>query len=460
MPIPTHELIRRFSGPGPDYTSYPAADRFVEAFTAEQLAQALAQRRNGTAAMRLPLSLGVHIPFGELLCCCGTCHKVVTKHPAGGETYLRYLGRELGLYTGHLGTMEVASQLDFGGASTTLLNDSELRQWMAMLRRSFRFAPGGNYSIDVDPCAVDSVRLATLAELGFNQLKFALQDSRPAVQKAAHHIEPAEQAFSLVEAARRADFESIGIDLIYGVPQQTPESFDRTLAQALQLRPDRVALHAHDQLPQRLKPQRRMDAAELPGVSARLSMLRLAFSAFQKAGYTHIGMGQFALPADALAVAKRQGRLHRNLQGYSTQPDCDVISLGVSAIGKIGATYSQNSRTLEGYCDCLDQGRLPVAHGLALSRDDMVRRSIIMALMCQGQLEFESIELAYLVDFKHCFAAELELLGALEKQGLAEVSDTGIQVTAMGCYFVRDVAMIFDRYLQADRRRARFSRII
>ena len=460
MPIPTHELIRRFSGPGPGYTSYPTADRFVEAFTAEQLVQALAQRRNGTAAMRLPLSLGVHIPSGELLCCRGNCRRVVTKQPARGETYLRYLERELALYTGHLGAMEVVSQLCLGGAGTTLLNDSELRQWMAMLRRSFRFAPDGNHSIDVDPRTVDAGRLATLSELGFNQLKFAMQDSASAVQKAVHHMQPAKQVFSLAEAARRASFESIGIDLIYGLPQQTPESFDRVLAQALQLRPDRIALHACDQLPWRLKPQCRMNAAEPPGVSARLYMLRQAFSVFYKAGYTHVGMGQFALPADALAVAKRQGRLHRNLQGYSTQPDSDLISLGVSAIGKVGASYSQNSRTLEEYCDCLDQGRLPVAHGLALSRDDMVRRSIIMALMCQGQLEFESIELAYLVDFKHCFAAELELLGALEKQGLVEVSDTGIQVTAMGCYFVRDVAMVFDRYLQADRRRARFSRII
>ncbi|WP_029527239.1 oxygen-independent coproporphyrinogen III oxidase [Polaromonas glacialis] len=460
MPIPTHELTGRFDASGPRYTSYPTADRFVEAFTAEQLAQALAQRRNGAAAMRLPLSLYVHIPFCESLCYYCTCHKIITKDHARGETYLRYLGRELDLYTAHLGTGQAVSLLDLGGGSPTFLNDGELRKLMAMLRRSFRFAPGGEYSIEVDPRTVDSARLATLAELGFNRLSFGVQDFDPAVQKAVHRIQPARQVFSLVEAARLRGFESVSIDLIHGLPQQTTESFDRTLAQVLQLRPDRIALYAYAHLPQRFKPQRRIDATQLPDASARLSMLLHALSAFQYAGYVHIGMDHFALPDDALAVAKRQGRLHRNFQGYSIQPDCDLIGLGVSAIGKVGAAYSQNAKTLEEYYDCLDQGRFPVVRGLALSRDDLVRRGVIMALLCQGQLEFESIELGFLLDFKSYFAAELERLCAMQAQGVVEVSDTGLQVTTKGWYVVRSVAMVFDRYLQADRTRARFSRII
>ena len=460
MPIPTYELLGRFDASEPRYTSYPTTDRFVEAFTAEQLAQALAQRRNGAAAMRLPLSLYVHIPFCESLCYYCACHKVITKRHERGETYLRYLGRELDLYTAHLGTGQAVSLLDLGGGSPTFLNDDELRQLMAMLRRSFRFAPGGEYSIEVDPRTVDSARLATLEELGFNRLSFGVQDFDPAVQKAVHRIQPAGQVFSLVEAARLRGFESVGIDLIHGLPQQTPASFDRTLSQVLQLRPDRIALYAYAHLPQRFKPQRRIDVAELPGASARLSMSSHALSAFQDAGYVHVGMDYFALPDDALAVAKRQGRLHRNFQGYSIQPDCDLIGLGVSAIGKVGAAYSQNSKTLEEYYDYLDQGRLPVARGLALSRDDLVRRSVIMALLCQGQLEFESIELGFLIDFKSYFAAELERLCGMQAQGVVEVSDTGLHVTAMGWYVVRGVAMVFDRYLQADRMRARFSRII
>ena len=460
MPFPTHELTGRFDVSGPRYTSYPTADRFVEAFTPEQLAQALAQRRNGAAAMRLPLSLYVHIPFCQSLCYYCACHKIITQHHARGETYLRYLGRELDLYTAHLGTGEAVSQLNLGGGSPTFLNDGELRQLMTMLRRSFRLAPGGDYSIEVDPRTVDACRLATLAELGFNRLSFGVQDFDPAVQKAVHRIQPAEQVFSLMAAARLMGFESINIDLIYGLPRQTPESFDRTLAQVVQLRPDSIALYAYTHQPQRFKPQRHIDAAQLPGARARHLMQSHSFSAFQNAGYHYIGMDHFALPEHALAVAKRQGRLHRNFQGYSIQPDSDLIGLGVSAIGKVGATYSQNSKSLETYYDDLEQGRLPVARGLALSRDDLVRRSVIMALMCQGQLEFESIELGYLIDFKSYFAAELELLCSLQDQGLVEVSDTGVQVTATGWYFVRSVAMVFDRYLQADRTRARFSRII
>ncbi|MDQ3059123.1 MAG: oxygen-independent coproporphyrinogen III oxidase [Pseudomonadota bacterium] len=460
MPIPSPELIRGFDVPGPRYTSYPTADRFVEAFTADQVCLALAQRREGAAAMLLPLSLYVHIPFCESLCYYCACNKIITKRHERGETYLRYLSREVDLHTAHLGLGQTVSQLHLGGGTPTFLTDDELRELMAMLRRSFTFAPGGEYSIEVDPRSVDADRLGTLAELGFNRLSFGVQDFDPAVQKAVHRIQPAEQVFSLVASARSLGFESVNIDLIYGLPRQTPESFDRTLAQIGQLRPDRIALYAYAHLPQRFKPQRRLLVAELPPASAKLEMLSRSLSAFQQAGYVHVGMDHFALPNDPLAVAKRQGRLHRNFQGYSTQPDCDLISLGVSAIGRVGATYSQNAKTLEEYYDYLDQGHLPVVRGLALSRDDLVRRSVIMALMCQGQLEFESIDLAHLIDFKLYFAAELATLRGMQAQGLVEVSETGIQITEMGWFFVRGVAMVFDRYLQADRTRARFSKII
>ena len=211
---------------------------------------------------------------------------------------------------------------------------------------------------------------------------------------------------------------------------------------------------------ERFKPQRRIHTVDLPGATSKVAMLAGSLEAFQDAGYVYIGMDHFALPSDALAVAARQGRLHRNFQGYTTQPDCDLVGLGVSAIGRVGATYSQNAKTLAEYCDQLDQGRLPVVRGLALTRDDLTRRAAIMALMCQGQLVFEAFEEAWLVDFQRCFAAELEQLRQLQAQGLVEVDATGIQVTATGWYFVRAVAMVFDKYLQADRNRARFSRII
>ncbi|MDP2065726.1 MAG: oxygen-independent coproporphyrinogen III oxidase [Burkholderiaceae bacterium] len=460
MDIVSPDLLRRYDISGPRYTSYPTADRFVEAFGEADYLQALQQRRTGAAAMALPLSLYVHIPFCESLCYYCACNKIITKHHDRGAEYLRYLAREVDLHTAQLGTGQVITQLHLGGGSPTFLSDAELRELMAMLKRSFNFAPGGEYSIEVDPRTVDATRLKTLADLGFNRLSFGVQDFDPAVQKAVHRIQPAEQVFALVETARELGFESVNVDLIYGLPLQTPESFDRTLAQVNALRPERIALYAYAHLPERFKPQRRILSAELPPAGAKVSMLSRSLEAFIGAGYVYVGMDHFALPNDALAVAKRQGRLHRNFQGYSTQPDCDLIALGVSAIGRVGATYSQNAKTIEEYYDHLNQGRLPVVRGLALSRDDLVRRAVIMALMCQGALTFESIELGYLLDFQSYFAPEMEALQELAAQGLVTLDKTGIQVTANGWFFVRAVAMVFDRYLQTDRNRARFSRII
>ena len=460
MSVVSTDLLRRFDLNGPRYTSYPTADRFVDAFTDEDYVQAMKLRRSAAASMNMPLSLYVHIPFCESLCYYCACNKIVTKHHERAEAYLRYLSREVDLHTAHLGTGQVISQLHLGGGTPTFLSDDELRGLMAMLRRSFNFAPGGEYAIEVDPRTVDVKRLAVLAELGFNRLSFGVQDFDPMVQKSVHRVQPAEKVFALVESARHLGFESINIDLIYGLPMQTPESFDRTLAQVALLRPDRVALYAYAHLPERFKPQRRIITAELPTGAAKISMLSRSLAAFEKAGYVYIGMDHFALPNDALAVAKRQGRLHRNFQGYSTQPDCDLIALGVSAIGRVGATYSQNAKTIEAYYDLLDQGRLPVVRGLALTRDDLVRRVVIMGLMCQGQLQFESIELALLIDFKSYFAKELEALDELVWQGLVTVNASGIEVTAQGWFFVRAVAMVFDRYLQADRNRSKFSKII
>ena len=352
------------------------------------------------------------------------------------------------------------SQLHLGGGSPTFLNDEELGQLMAMLKRNFSLVPGGEYSIEIDPRTVTHDRLAALAALGFNRTSFGVQDFDTAVQKAVHRVQATEQVFSLVQSARELGFESLNIDLIYGLPKQSKESFDRTLAKVVELRPDRIALYAYAHLPERFKPQRRIISAELPNAASKVGMLGAAMSTLMDAGYVYVGMDHFALPEDSLAIAKRQGRLHRNFQGYSTQPDSDILGLGVSSIGRIGATYSQNAKTMEEYCDLIDQGRLPVVRGLALTRDDLVRRAVIMALMCQGQVQFESIELGFLLDFRSTFAAELEALQPLIDGGLVTVDDVGINVTPMGWFFVRAVAMVFDRYLQADRNRARFSRII
>lgn len=454
------ELLQRYDVPGPRYTSYPTADRFVEAFGEQDYLQALEQRRQGVASRRLPLSLYVHVPFCASLCYYCACNKIITKHHDKALTYLDYLEREVALHVDHMGTGHAVSQLHLGGGSPTFLNDQDLERLLAMLRESFNVVPGGETSIEIDPRTVTRARLQHVHRLGFNRLSFGVQDFEPAVQVAVHRIQPAWQVFDLVAASREIGFESVNVDLIYGLPRQSQETFARTLQQVSQLRPDRIALYAYAHLPERFKPQRRIDAQHLPSTADKVGMLSDALAVLMDAGYVYVGMDHFALPDDALAVAKRQGRLHRNFQGYSTQPDGDLIALGVSSIGRVGATYSQNAKTLDDYYDLLDQGRFPVVRGLALSRDDIVRRSIIMALMCQGAVLFESIELAHLVHFKSAFAAELERLEPLQSQGLVVVDDAGIQVTEMGWFFVRGIAMVFDRYLQADRDRARFSKII
>jgi oxygen-independent coproporphyrinogen-3 oxidase len=452
------ELLKRFDIPGPRYTSYPTADRFVEAFGETDYIQALAQRRAGS--MALPLSLYVHIPFCESVCYYCACNKVITKHHERSAEYLRFLAREVELQVEHFGKGHNVSQLHLGGGTPTFLTDAELADLMTMIRRNFTLVPGGEYSVEVDPRTVTDQRLQTLARLGFNRLSFGVQDFDPAVQKAVHRVQPAAQVFALVQAARKMGFESVNIDLIYGLPLQTPESFARTLVQVNELRPDRIALYAYAHLPTRFKPQRRIVAAELPSPGDKLSMLSASLDALMDAGYVYVGMDHFALPTDALAVAKRQGRLHRNFQGYSTQPDCDLIALGVSAIGRIGATYSQNAKTLDEYYDALNQGRLPIVRGLALTRDDLLRRAVIMSIMCQGTLDFESFELGHLIQFKRYFERELEVLAGMQAHGLVTVGDSSVDVTPTGWYLVRAIAMVFDKHLQLDLDRARFSKII
>lgn len=456
----TETLLRRFDVPGPRYTSYPTADRFVDAFGAADLDRALAQRADVGGLGAGPLSLYVHIPFCESVCYYCACNKVITKHHERAGEYLDALDREIALYVARLGTGQRVSQLHLGGGSPTFLSDAELARLMDTLRAAFRLVPSAEVSIEVDPRTVDARRLAHLKQIGFNRLSFGVQDFDPAVQQAVHRMQSLESVQALLASARELGFESTNMDLIYGLPRQTPASLRRTVAQVSELRPDRIALYSYAHLPQRFKPQRRIDAAMLPPAEDKVTMLAEAIEAFRGAGYDYIGMDHFALPTDSLAVAKRQGRLHRNFQGYSTQPDCDLIGLGVSAIGRIGATYSQNAKTLPEYYDAIAQGQLPVVRGIALTRDDIVRRAVIMALMCQGRLEFESIELAHLIDIRQYFAQELQQLASYEQNGLVEIEPAAVQVTALGWYFIRAIAMTFDRQLQADRARERFSRII
>lgn len=458
QPFMSAEILEKYDVSGPRYTSYPTADRFVEAFTEAEYKQALNQRNLGSLA--LPLSVYIHIPFCESLCFFCGCNKIVTKHHERSEEYLKYLEKEIQLHIAELGGKPTVSQLHLGGGSPTFFSDIELTKLMTMLRHYFSLPAEGEFSIEIDPRTVNDSRLRYLKTLGFNRVSFGVQDFDPEVQKAVHRIQSTGQVFELVNAARNYGYDSVNVDLIYGLPKQNSASFAATLKKIVLLKPDRIALYAYAHLPERFKPQRRISAFDLPETHQKIAMLSDAISTLLDAGYVYVGMDHFALPDDALAVAKRQGRLHRNFQGYSTQPDCDMIGLGVSSIGKIGANYSQNAKTLEEYYDFLDHDRFPIMKGLALSHDDIVRRAVIMAIMCQGALIYESVELAYLIDFKKYFVHELEALKPLEQNGMITVDAYGIQVSEIGWFFVRAVAMVFDKYLQSDKNRARFSKII
>jgi len=452
------EVLRRFDRPGPRYTSYPTADRFVEAFDSAAYRRALEARRTGGRSRGL--SLYVHLPFCSTICYYCACNKVITKDRGRSAKYVRYVGRELELVGELLGSDERVGQLHWGGGTPTFLPHDDLRALMGMIRSRVPLVDDGEYSIEVDPRGTSPDTIALLAELGFNRLSVGVQDFDEDVQRAVNRRQSFEETASVIDAARAHGFKSVNLDLIYGLPRQDPARMGETLAKVLRLAPDRIALYNYAHLPGTFKPQRRIAESELPSAAARIDLAMLAMQTLTAAGYRYIGMDHFALPDDELAQAQRLGHLHRNFQGYSTRAACDLVALGISAIGAIGPAYSQNVKTLEEYYDRLDRRELPVMRGIELSADDLVRRAVIQALMCQFELSIESIEIAYLVDFKRYFSVELADLRELESLGLVEIGDEWITVTPRGRLVVRGIAMVFDRYLRLAETRARYSKLV
>jgi oxygen-independent coproporphyrinogen-3 oxidase len=451
-------LIRKHDVGGPRYTSYPTADRFVEAFGEAELKQWLARRNIG--GISLPLSVYVHLPFCDTLCYYCGCNKVVTRDHGRSAKYIKYLEKEMALLGALLGADRNVSQMHWGGGTPTFLAREEMASLVETLRRHFAPARDFECSIEVDPRRCPPGTLAFLAELGFNRVSLGVQDFDAAVQKAVHRIQSEEETRRVIDEARASGFRSINADLIYGLPKQTLDSFDRTLDRVIALAPDRIALYSYAHLPRLFPPQRRIAEADLPTPESKLQILTLAIGRLTRAGYLYIGMDHFARPDDELAIAQSRGRLQRNFQGYSTHADSDMIGLGVSAIGRIGPTYYQNRKVLDEYYAALDAGRLPIARGLELSQDDLVRRAVIQALACHFRVSIESIELAYLVDFASYFAPELRDLKALERDGLVEVTPEWIVVTPRGRLLVRIVCMVFDRYLRERQARATYSKVI
>nr|WP_297498061.1 oxygen-independent coproporphyrinogen III oxidase [Ferrovum sp.] len=348
----------------------------------------------------------------------------------------------------------------WGGGSPTFLDDDELTQLMSLLAQRFELLPDMERSIEIDPRTVTPKRLAHLRTLGFNRVSFGVQDFDPRVQKAVHRVQPFEQVQALVEEVRRLRFDSINLDLIYGLPHQTLDSFQKTVDQVLTIQPDRIALYAYAHLPVRFKPQRRIDAETLPAVTTKVQMMDQAIHAFMAHGYDYIGMDHFALPEDQLAKVKRDGRLQRNFQGYHTHAGADLLGFGVSAISQVGQAYSQSVKTLEAYYAALDAGKFPVERGLTLESDDLLRREVIMSLMCQGRIAFEPIEQNYGIDFATYFQDALERLQEFEQEGLLTRTLAGLEVSKAGWFFVRPMAMSFDKYLWLHQDHQRFSKVL
>ena len=452
------DLIRRFDQHGPRYTSYPTADRFVESFDAAAYESWLARRNVG--AITRPLELYVHLPFCSTLCFYCGCNKIITRDRGKGDTYLKYLYEEIALQANVLGDDTRVAHMHWGGGTPNFFSLAQIAELTGQLRGHFDFDFSGEYSIELDPRTVDGAYVAGLREYGFNRVSIGVQDFDPDVQRAVHRIQSEAQTLEVIRAARENAFQSVNVDLIYGLPKQSLVSFERTLERVVAAEPDRIAVYNYAHIPTLFKPQRRIQESDLPAPETRLKLLALAIRWLNAAGYQYIGMDHFAKTGDSLAVAQRNGMLHRNFQGYSTHADCDLVGLGVSAIGSVGPTYSQNFRTLEDYYNSLDHNMLPVMRGIELSADDLLRRGVIGALMCHFAISKESFATSYLIDFDKYFAAELADLRELEQLGMAELENGSITVTPKGRLLVRNIAMVFDRHLRLDRERRRYSRVI
>jgi oxygen-independent coproporphyrinogen-3 oxidase len=453
------ELLRRYDKAGPRYTSYPTAVQFHDGFGPARY-RALAAATNAEVPQR-PLSLYFHLPFCDTVCFYCACNKVVTKNRARAAPYLERLHREISLQGALFDRARVVEQLHWGGGTPTFISQDEMRALMAETRRHFQLRDDdrGEYSIEVDPREVYEGTLALLRELGFNRLSMGVQDFDPVVQRAVNRIQGEDETLAVLADARRLGFRSINMDLIYGLPRQTDESFSRTLDKIIAAAPDRLSVFNYAHLPQMFKTQRQINEAELPSPEIKLNILQHTIERLTAAGYVYIGMDHFARPDDELAVAQRSGTLYRNFQGYSTRAGCDLIGMGVTSISQVGDSYSQNLRTLEEYSERLDGNDLAVFRGVDLDADDRLRRAVIMQLICHLHLDMAAIERAHGIRFSDYFAVELGDLRPMQADGLVDITPQRIEVLPRGTLLIRNICMVFDKYLRAQAGQ-RFSRVI
>ncbi len=452
------DLIVRYGGRGPRYTSYPTALQFNNELT-EVDYRAKARESNGSD---VPLSLYVHIPFCHSLCYYCGCNKIVTRNEQRVSRYMDMLYREIEMQSELFDRKRKVEQLHFGGGTPTYLDKEQLAALMDHLRKSFTFdeSEEHEFSIEVDPRTVDAERIRELRALGFNRLSLGIQDFHEPVQKAVNRAQSPEEVQALVDSAREAGFGSISFDLIYGLPLQTVETFDTTLDVVIAMKPDRLAVYNYAHLPERFKGQRMINADEIPSPETKLDLLHHTIDKLCNAGYIYIGMDHFALPDDELVLARENGTLQRNFQGYSTHRQCDLIALGVSGIGGIGNMFAQNAVSTIEYEEIIERGELPIKKGLLVDDDDLLRAAVIQDLMCYDSLSYDDFSARHNIDFREYFESEIEKLGVLEDDGLIELTDAGITITPQGRLLLRNISMTFDRYIDLEENDNRFSKAI
>ena len=451
------ELIERYNQAGPRYTSYPTAVQFHEGFSEQDYRRCASDSNQKGGA----LSLYFHIPFCNTVCFYCGCNKVVTKDRSKAAEYLDAMQREMAMQASLFDSDRRVEQLHWGGGTPTFISHEQMTELMRQTRQHFNLCEddSGEYSIEIDPREADADTISLLRSLGFNRLSLGVQDFNPAVQKAVNRIQSEKETMKVIEVARDEGFKSISLDLIYGLPRQSVDSFSETLDKIIAVQADRLSVFNYAHLPEMFKPQRRINVEELPTAAAKLDIMQMIISRLTEAGYVYIGMDHFARPDDELARAQAEGTLYRNFQGYSTHADCDLVAMGVSGLGQVANSYSQNVKTLDEYYQRLNDGRLPVYRGIELNADDVLRRHIITRLMCDFHLDWQNINNQFSIDSQDYFVVEYRALQKMEQDGLLSLEGGKLQVSAAGRLLIRNIAMVFDRYLQVGSEQ-RFSRVI
>ncbi|MBF0264287.1 MAG: oxygen-independent coproporphyrinogen III oxidase [Gammaproteobacteria bacterium] len=452
------DLIKRYNKAGPRYTSYPTAIQFNENYSADTYREYVRKSNQSGRA----LSLYFHIPFCDTVCFYCGCNKVVTKDRSKAAPYLERLHKEIEMQSALFDRERKVDQLHWGGGTPTFISHDEMIALMNKTRQHFNLHDDdqGEYSIEIDPREVTRESIQLLRDIGFNRMSLGVQDFDENVQKAVNRIQPREVTFATLNAAKASGFKSVSVDLIYGLPKQSPNSFDYTLDELITLNPDRVSIFNYAHLPERFKPQRRINADELPSAEEKLEIFGHTIEKLTNAGYVYIGMDHFAKPTDELAIAQKNGELYRNFQGYATYSNCDLIGLGVTSIGTMDNSFAQNHRQMESYINAIDSKELAIARGVTIDHDDIIRREVIMQLICHFKLDFKKIESKFNINFKEYFAVELNNYETMVNDGLIVITDSGINVQPRGELLIRNICMNFDRYIQPEKGTSNFSKLI